>query len=1060
MRCSALIVVYAAGLAMLAGGCTTDDSGDGTEVRPGGGDGGGKGGTGAGPGGTGGTAGIGIIDAPIGDDGGGGGKCLGAGGKALGNACGCNAECASGFCADGVCCNTACSGACVSCSAAETKGECTVIAQGGADPHGICKKEAPQTCGQDGTCNGLGGCAKHKSGTSCGAATCSGGGLVPASSCDGNGVCLAGSPITCNPSICVGGACKVVCDTNADCVAGRVCTAHSCGPRPLGVPCENNGQCKSGFCADGVCCDNACTGKCSYCGLPTSLGRCVPVGANAPDPRAAAGVKDAARICVDQGAAACGTTGRCDGSGGCQIYADGTVCKNQSCNDTNNRATPTSTCKAGVCTTAAARSCGAFKCAGPRCGTSCTGNNDCVAPNTCIDGLCGRLPLGAPCSRDNVCGSGFCTGGVCCNSRCNGVCQQCNEASSMGICSPVAAGGVDPSSTCKDAGPQSCGSDGTCNGKGACRQYAAGTKCADARCTNGSVTDIGTCNGTGMCRTPPARSCGGFACDPGGPRCLASCQADNQCVGVPCVGGKCGQSSAGGPCQDGNDCRTGLLCSKNSVCCNTACAGPCESCASGTCSPLGAGSAPPGGGCPRDPTNPTCGNTGSCDGSGKCALGAPAGASCGGDCNGDSRVPSTCVNARCTAGAPMSCSPQVCRGPGMCTPCTADGDCPSGRVCAGGTCQAPRDCMGPATRACGNCGTQTRACNQATGMFGDFGPCMNEGVCAPGMTRPCPTGGTQTCSNSCSWGMCNCTPMTACPSGQNCGEAPDGCMGTIRCGTCGTAQRCDTAASPPHCVCAPATTCPAGQTCGTAPDGCSGTINCGTCGTGEKCDTNATPPQCVCAPRTTCPAGQTCGSVPDGCTGTINCGSCGAGEKCAGTPPQCVCAPRTTCPAGQTCGTAPDGCNGTIDCGNCKAGETCDNTPAPPHCVAVCVPKSCADLGVECGTADDGCGHTLTCGNGGDCPAGQMCTNAKKCVACACAQDDCGTKTLCGASRDCGSCPGNQVCDGNQKCCKPKTACAAGRCAGTEPDGCGGQVTCTEACAMGQTCDPDGRCVP
>src|SRR4051794_6022966 len=107
MRCSALIVVYAAGLAMLAGGCTTDDSGDGTHVQPGNGDGGGKGGTGAGPGGTGGTAGIGIIDAPIGDDGGGGGKCLGAAGKALGNACGCNAECASGFCADGVCCNTA-----------------------------------------------------------------------------------------------------------------------------------------------------------------------------------------------------------------------------------------------------------------------------------------------------------------------------------------------------------------------------------------------------------------------------------------------------------------------------------------------------------------------------------------------------------------------------------------------------------------------------------------------------------------------------------------------------------------------------------------------------------------------------------------------------------------------------------------------------------------------------------------------------------------------------------------------------------------------------------------
>ena len=104
--------------------------------------------------------------------------------KGLGLACACGIECGSGFCVDGVCCNLACSGACVSCNLAGKMGECAPVPLAAPDPHGVCKKEDPSTCGQDGTCNGLGGCGKFKTGIMCKPSACSGGELIPASICN------------------------------------------------------------------------------------------------------------------------------------------------------------------------------------------------------------------------------------------------------------------------------------------------------------------------------------------------------------------------------------------------------------------------------------------------------------------------------------------------------------------------------------------------------------------------------------------------------------------------------------------------------------------------------------------------------------------------------------------------------------------------------------------------------------------------------------------------------------------------------------------------------------
>src|SRR5205814_9543808 len=102
-------------------------------------------------------------------------------------------------------------------------------------------------------------------------------------------------------------ASKLPCQSDAAFVPPNGCVSGSCGMRGLGQSCQQGTQCKSGICADGVCCETPSDGQCSYCALPSSLGRCVQVPADVPDPRAAAGIMDPARICRDQGPQSCGT---------------------------------------------------------------------------------------------------------------------------------------------------------------------------------------------------------------------------------------------------------------------------------------------------------------------------------------------------------------------------------------------------------------------------------------------------------------------------------------------------------------------------------------------------------------------------------------------------------------------------------------------------------------------------------------------------------------------------------------------------------------------------------
>ena len=185
---------------------------------------------------------------------------------------------------------------------------------------------------------------------------------------------------------------------------------------------------------------------------------------------------------------------------------------------------------------------------------------------------------------------------------------------------------------------------------------------------------------------------------------------------------------------------------------------------------------------------------------------------------------------------------------------------------------------------------------------------------------------------------------------------------------------------------------PHGQDCGVAPDGCGGTVNCGTCTTPATCGGAGVHSQCgvpptpdagsdagtPCVPATTCPAGITCGPAPDGCGGVIaSCGTCVAPQTCGGggVASQCggtaQCVPTTTCPINQNCGVAPNGCGGSINCGTCTGTQTCGGGGVANQCgQPACVPESCTQLGYNCGTNSNGCGGTQSCGT---CNSPQFC---------------------------------------------------------------------------------------
>jgi hypothetical protein len=294
--------------------------------------------------------------------------------KKIGEPCAERIDCESALCENGVCCAMSCDGVCWSCSLPGSLGNCEPVPLD----------------------------------TQCASVTCNENSLARASTCDGLGTCLAPPLEACAPFACDAQAvaCRTTCTSDADC-SDATCVDGLCGVLIGRDACTSNDECASGFCTDGVCCNEACQGACVSCDLPNQSGTCAPIEAGDPDPRG---------VCVDRGAASCGTMGACDGHGACGLYAGFTVCAPATC--TGDTLTPESFCDGlGTCVPSHSESCSPVMCSasGAQCADDCPGGDAiCVSGAYCSgnEQCTLRKAGGAPCGSDHECVSMTCVSGA------------------------------------------------------------------------------------------------------------------------------------------------------------------------------------------------------------------------------------------------------------------------------------------------------------------------------------------------------------------------------------------------------------------------------------------------------------------------------------------------------------------------------------------------------------------------------------------------------------------------------------------------------------------------
>jgi hypothetical protein len=1009
-------------------------------------------------------------------------QCMDAscGKKMKGANCAKNTDCASGFCADDVCCNVACQGGCVSCAMTDRAGTCWPIDRGAADPRGVCADLGAATCGANGTCDGYGGCSKYAPETICLPATCTGTRRNTPGTCDGNGTCRPRGVQNCSPFLCTTGACTQSCVTDNDCETGHACVNGQCGKKNLGQPCGAAGECLSGLCVEGVCCDGACDGGCRSCGLLSTMGHCTLL---------AAGAVDSKGVCTDQGATTCGTTGRCDGSGGCEKYLVGTVCAPETC--AGNVYTPPSTCSAtGQCAPPDSLPCAPYVCNGNSCFNACVMDTNCVnPPNVCNGNSCGKKMRGASCSDATECQSTFCAQGVCCDSACTGACTSCALTGTLGTCTNVPTGVPDPANLCVDQGPASCATNGRCQA-GACQQYAQGTACSTSTCPSGATTYTpgSTCDGQGACVTPAASSCFPFECGTG--VCKATCTTDADCASpAVCTNGSCGLKGPGKTCADATECGSGFC--AQGVCCDTACAGTCQSCvltgSLGRCGNIADGGNDPRGRC-VDQGSASCGTDGACDGNGACRVYAAGtacmGASCASGASTLTQVRTCDGQGGCKAATTLSCAPYLCNGISACkAACSVDADClfpdicdPQTNLCGnkrrlGQTCGAPSDCLTGdscvdgvccSTSACGlcqTCGAGTCA-NITAGMPEPHGgcvdgpPCGNTGNCnSLGLCEQSGAGvacGAPSCTSSTLMLVSHCTgtggcaaPATSSCSPYVCGGAAcktvcatdADCVAPFTCQGAGAARSCALKANGLPCSAGGGNQCISGNCvdgacCGSS--SCAPCMACNVSGTGACAPVAAgtTAPSTFCADQ----GASTCGTNGK-CDGGGACQKYINGTGCSGA----------ICTAGATSLTLPGTCNGAGVCGagsqSCNGFKCAGGTACPLTCT---MDGDCAG-GFYCTGAGGTCAMKL--GQGSPCATDHQCgTNA--CVDNIC----CGTPVTCGACKACNVAGSLGTCANIAQGTDPKSDCADQGASTCGTDGvCSGAGAC-ETYANGTGC--------
>lgn len=182
-------------------------------------------------------------------------------------------------------------------------------------------------------------------------------------------------------------------------------------------------------------------------------------------------------------------------------------------------------------------------------------------------GAC-KAVLGSAASTAADCASGYLVDGVCCEVPGCAPCLSCNAADhetldNGGRCAAQRAG-LDRNEQCAAQETSTCGTDGTCDGRGACRLHPAGVSCGD------DGAEARQCSGTGECRVVSSycedqgtlrlpngerASCGAYACVDNA--CVSQCASIGDCApGAICTqSGECIPGNADPVASEGCDCR-------------------------------------------------------------------------------------------------------------------------------------------------------------------------------------------------------------------------------------------------------------------------------------------------------------------------------------------------------------------------------------------------------------------------------------------------------------------------------------------------------------------------
>ncbi len=882
------------------------------------------------------------------------------------------------------------------------------------------------------------------------------------------GVCGAGTQRTCsdgNP--CTADACDedsdtclntnladgTVCDDNAYCTTGDVCTAGLCAgavPRD----CADGNACTMDTCNETI---DACENPPMVDGTPCDDGQYCTMSDTC-----------AAGTCVGTGARDCSDSDQCT-SDACDDVADACVNANVPdgtvCSD-GLFCTLGETCNSGVCGNGTAR--------------DCSDGNPCTQ-DVCNDtsGTCDHLNLsdgttcddGQFCTLSDACQQGICTGTInpcddgngCTLDSCDENADSCvNDSSAMdgagcddghfctiqdsctgGTCS----GAVNP---CDDS--NACTADSCDDANSVClhQNVADNTGCDDGQyCTTGDVCLSGNCSGAAR-DCADANVCTADSCNEVSDACVNMAVADGTAcddglycnVGETCTSGTCG-GGFGLNCSDGNDCTADSCDEGNDVCVNT-------DVADGT----------------------GCDDGAFCTVSEFCTAG-----SCGGGSSTDCNDGNVCTSDVCNESSDSCDHPAVADG----TVCDDGEYCTLGDQCTAGTCSGPsaRNCSDSNPCTSDSCDEVGNACvnvNVANGTSCDdgqyctLGEVCTFGVCAGGTPRNCSDGNDCTAdscddnSNTCvnanqpDGAACNdgiyCTMGEVCTAGVCGGGSPRNCSDGNQC----TSDICDEAGN----ICdnqpiADGSVCDDGQYCSNGDQCLAGACQPGparNCSDGNQCTVDS------CNETT-----NACDNDPSAADGIL-CNDdlfCNIGERClggacqGGTPYPCSdgnqCTADSCDEANDACLNDAAGMNGAAcDDGNyCTIGDSCNGGFCNPSSS-----RNCADADPctadSCNEATNACDHSAVA-NGTPCDDGVYCSVGSTCSAGACGG---GVPNTCDDGNDCTTDSCNEAgltCDHTQLAngtpcddglyCNVNSTCSAGACGGGAPNACDDGQQCT-----------------